>query len=121
MFADKSMQRSTFLLSAFLCQVGKIERPYPALCLQMARLVLLSDGARLQMGSPKAVWSKLLLSGSVPGCSHAKEGSREQSRLQPGAEQSVYVQFRVPGSHALVDHSGEQTLLCSRLIWRLQV
>lgn len=98
MFADKSMQGLTFLLSAFLCQVGKIERPYPALCLQMARLALLSDGARLQMGSPEAVWSKLLLSGSVPGCSHAKDCWREQSRLQ----RSVYVQFHVPRSHALM-------------------
>lgn len=78
MFADKSMQGLTFLLSAFLCQVEKIERPCPALCLQMARPALLSDGARLQMGSLEAVWSKLLLSGSVPGRSHAKEGSREQ-------------------------------------------
>lgn len=41
------------------------------------------------MGSPEAVWSKLLLSGSVPDCSQAKEGSREQSRLQPGAERSM--------------------------------
>jgi hypothetical protein len=102
MFADKSMQGLTFLLSAFPCQAGKIERPYTALCLQMARLALLSDGARLQMGSPEAARSKLLLSGSVPGCSHAKEGSREQSRLQPGAEWSVYAQFHVPGSHTLM-------------------
>lgn len=31
MFADKSMQGLTFLLSALLSQVGEIERPYPTL------------------------------------------------------------------------------------------
>lgn len=94
MFADKSMQGLTFLLSAFLCQVEKIERPCPALCLQMARPALLSDDARLQMGSLyRASCSSLDL------CQAAlmqKKAQESKSRLQPGAERSVYVQFHVP-------------------------
>lgn len=91
MFADKSMQGLTFLLSGFLRQVGKIERPYPVLCLQMVRLVLLFDGARLQMGSPEAGWSKLLLSGPSPATLTQKETGEPA-----GAGRPVYVQFHVP-------------------------
>lgn len=97
MFADKSMQGLTFLLSAFLCQVGKTERPCPALDLQMASLALLSDGARLQMGSPEAGWSKLLLSGPVPRCSHEKEAQEsDPGCMQPGAGSLSMCSFMFP-------------------------
>lgn len=117
MFADKSMQGLTFPLSAFLCQVGKIERPYPALCLQMVRLALLSDGARLQMGSPEAVWSNC---SSLDLCQGAlmQKTARERNPGCSGLSMCSFTFLDLMPSWA---HSGGRTLFSFRLVWRLQV